>query len=251
MTRIDRTGEVGYNKYGSKMVIIEYNKSDDIIVEFEKGNRVHTRYCHFKKGSVANVYDRTVYGVGYYGEGKYVAKINEKHTPQYKAWNDMMIRAYSNKLKNKFETYKEVKACEEWHNFQNFAKWYDENIYHVKSERMHLDKDILVKGNKIYSPDTCIFVPQRINSLFIKCNKERRRYPIGVSYYKRSNKYAVDLNKDGKSVRLGYYATPEEGFYVYKKAKEDYIKQVADEYKPYIPKILYDALYKYKVDISD
>ena len=59
---------------------------------------------------------------------------------------------------------------EGWHNFQNFAKWYEDNYYEIEEEQMHLDKDILVKGNKVYSPDTCVFVPETINGLFVKSN---------------------------------------------------------------------------------
>ena len=197
------------------------------------------------------MYERSVYGVGYYGEGKYVAKINGKHTPYYKTWNDMMIRAYSNKLHKKFKTYKDCKVCEEWHNFQNFAKWYEENYYEIEGEKMHLDKDILVKGNKLYSPETCVFVPQRINSLFTKGDKRRNIYPIGVSLYKKTNKYVAHLNKNDKRKTLGYFDNTIDAFNCYKQAKENYIKEVADQYKDKIPKKLYDAMYKYEVEITD
>ena len=120
---------------------------------------------------------------------------------------------------------------------------------------MHLDKDILVKHNKIYSPDTCIFVPERINELFVKNNKKRGEYPIGVNPH--GNKFRVKCwlidPKTGKSKykHLGLYDTQEKAFQVYKYYKERNIKEIADYYKEYIPEKLYDALYNYEVEITD
>ena len=115
---------------------------------------------------------------------------------------------------------------------------------------MELDKDILNKGNKVYSPDTCVYVPQSINSLFTKSDKVRGEYPIGV--YKQKDKYVAQLNKgNGKQIYLGSYSTPEEAFQAYKQAKEEYIKEVANEYKDKIPYRLYEALMNYEVEIDD
>ena len=122
---------------------------------------------------------------------------------------------------------------------------------------MHLDKDILYKGNKIYSPENCCFIPYRINLLFTKSDKTRGEYPIGITYDKRSDKIMVQCNthenNKSKKVHLGSFPLnrPFQAFYAYKTFKENYIKQVADEYKNLIPKKLYEALYKYKVEIND
>ena len=116
---------------------------------------------------------------------------------------------------------------------------------------MNLDKDILIKGNKVYGPDTCIFVPQDINKLFTKRNNNRGNYPIGVSYNKQQKKYKSYCNTNSKQNFLGYYDTPEEAFTIYKQFKENYIKQVADEYKNHIPEKLYNAMYEYEVEIDD
>ena len=252
--KIDRTGEEGYNTFGTLMKIIEYKNANDIIVEFqdEYKTKVHTRYCHFEKGNVKNPYDKSVFGVGYLGTGKY----NWKDYPYiYKKWCNMLRRCYDPyELNNNNQTYRDVIVCKKWHNFQNFCKWYKENIYECNNEEMHLDKDILIKGNKIYSPKTCIIVPQKINSLFVKCDKSRGEYPIGVSWDKKSNKFIATcriLDKENKKINLGYYNTSEEAFLAYKKFKEKYIKQVADEFKYLIPQKLYEALYKYEVEIND
>ena len=154
----------------------------------------------------------------------------------------MLQRCYDNKTQEKYPTYKGCQVCEEWHNFQNFAKWFEENYYEVEGENIDIDKDILCKGNKIYSPQTCVLSPHKINSLFVNRKNDRGNYPIGVCKGK---------NKIKKSCYLSRYNTSEEAFQSYKQAKENYIKQVADEYKDKIPEILYKAMYKYKVNIND
>ena len=116
---------------------------------------------------------------------------------------------------------------------------------------MDLDKDILYKGNKVYSPSTCIFVPHDINSLLIKCNSTRGKYPIGVTYVKRQNVFKAQCRKRNVNIFLGHFNNSTDAFECYKIFKENLIKEIADEYKPYIPRKLYDAMYKYEVEITD
>lgn len=260
---IDRTGEENYNNFGTLMKIVEYKEARDIIVEFqdEYKARVHTTYLHFKKGGVKNPYDKEVCGVGYYGQGKYKARgKDEKNTQAYRCWNHMMHRCYDpyEINKDKSLSYIDCYVCEEWLNFQNFAEWYEKNYYEIEGDWMCLDKDILYKRNKIYSPETCVFVPNNINVLFTKCDKMRGEYPIGVSYHKRRCALAVqcgiiDENGKGKRKHLGYFPLnrPFQAFYCYKQFKEKVIKQVADEYKELIPNKLYEAMYNYQVEIND
>ena len=207
-----------------------------------------------KNGQVKSRFAPSVYGVGYLGYEKAVDE-NGKTIKSYAVWMHMLRRCYSNEFQKKHPTYKGCTVCEEWHNYSNFKKWYDENYYNIEGERMDLDKDILVKGNKIYSPNTCVFVPQNINKLFIKSNKIRGKYPIGVCFNKDRNKFQVNCNTfyNGKSQKkfLGYYNTIEEAFNAYKQFKEADIKQIADEYKDKIPDKLYEAMYNYKVEITD
>ena len=254
---IDRTGERRINNFGSEMVIVEYRKYSDIDVYFPKYNWTakNIQYSNFKEGKIRCPYERRAFGVGYIGEGKYKIKENGKHTRIYSTWYGMLMRCYDKKYQEKYPTYKDCTVCEEWLNFQNFAKWYDENSYEVNNEKMNLDKDILVKHNKIYSPDTCIFVPQAINKLFVKCDRSRGDSVIGTSLYK--GKYQVKCQvfnpETGKSKNeyLGIYETQEKAFEIYKYYKEKNIKEVADYYKEQIPNKLYNALYNYKVEITD
>lgn len=248
---IDRTGEINYNSCGSKMKIIVYNKKNDIIVEFENGYKVKSIYKDFKKGFIKNPYDKTVFGIGYVGEGKYGTCYNKGKPASYKIWINMMRRCYDKKHHKKSPTYIDVKCCSDWHNFQNFAQWYDEHYYEIVGQRMELDKDILHKGNKLYSPDNCIFVPHRINVLFVKNNAVRGQYSIGVTWNKTTCVYQSNCstydNNQLKQIHLGNFNTEREAFESYKKFKECYIKKVANEYKELIPIRLYKAMYDYIV----
>ena len=242
-----------------EMKIIEYNKAIDIVVEFQDEHkaRVRTSYATFVKGNIKNPYHKSVYGIGYIGEGEYKTSENGVHTKAYVSWTSMIYRCYSSNYLSKFPSYIDCYVCDEWHNFQNFAKWYYKNYYEIDGEIMCLDKDILIKGNKVYSPETCIFVSNNINVLFCKRNKARGKYPIGVQWDKEKRKYIANcdiFDKETNKSRqkfIGRYDTIEETFLAYKQFKENYIKQVADEYKNLIPKELYEAMYNYKVEMND
>ena len=250
--KIDRTGEVGYNNNGEEMRIIRYGDVHDIDVKFVKDGTVvqHRTHNEFLKGSIRNPMTPSVYGVGFIGVGDYkTCDGNGKFTKCYIVWHNMLRRCYDPKFHEKQPTYENCTVCEEWHNFQVFAEWYYKHYYEVEGQRMNLDKDILCKGNKVYSADTCVFVPQSINALFIKSDKLRGKYYIGVC--KKGNKFQAKLNKDNETIHLGAYATPEEAFQAYKTAKEQYIKEVANKYKEQIPHELYQALMNYDVEIND
>jgi hypothetical protein len=233
-------------------VIEEYNGWKDIVVRFvDSGNLVRTRYELFKKGIVKNPYDKSVYDVGFIGVGEYRPKINGERTKQYAVWHSMLERCYSGKLHKKRPTYSDCTLAKEWHCFQNFARWYDDNYYEVNGERMALDKDILLKGNKVYSPQTCIFVPQSINLLFVKGDSMRGEYCIGVSLHKITNKFQVYCSILGDNQYLGLFNTYEEAFQIYKEFKEKSIKRIANEYKGKIPYSLYASMMNYIVERND
>jgi hypothetical protein len=249
----ERIGTVMLNVYGSRMEVIEYINCDNILVKFDKGKPIRNTWYNFIKGKIQSPYDKSIYGVGYIGEGIYNAYINEKITPQYRKWTGMLQRCYSNNHLIKHNSYIGCSVAEEWHNFQNFAEWYDQNYYEIDGQQTELDKDILIKGNKVYSPSTCVFVSQRINKLFVKSNSIRGDLPIGVCFHKAANKFeaSVKNGKQGNKVHLGIFDSKEEAFIAYKIYKEQLIKKVAEEYKNRIPKRLYEALINYEVEMSD
>ncbi|HFD2033567.1 TPA: hypothetical protein ACF2DD_002144 [Clostridium perfringens] len=141
-----------------------------------------------KKGTIKSHFTPTVYDVGIVGKEKVKNKYGKIY-PSYITWRNMIQRCYDEKLKDKYSTYKNCTVCDEWLYYPNFKQWYDNNYYEVNNEEMHLDKDILNKGNKVYSPETCVFVPQSINSLFIKSDKTRGDLPIGVDWHKANQVY--------------------------------------------------------------
>ena len=166
----------------------------------------------------------------------------------------MLRRCYDPYEINREPVYIDCYVCDEWLCFQNFAEWFYNNYYEIEGQRMHLDKDILIKGNKIYSPNTCIIVPERINKLFIrKERKKDKNLPIGVFYY-NNNGLMAKISKTRKNKEIvGVFPLdkPFQAFTCYKENKENYIKQVADEYKDLIPNKLYEAMYRYEIDIND
>lgn len=248
----DRLNETRVNNDGEEMRIVRYGNCYDIDVQFVKDGTIveHREYSAFKKGKIKNPMSPSVCGVGFIGKGRFKAHDkNGKPTKCYSAWHNMLKRCYDPKYQEKFSTYENCKVCKEWHNYQVFAEWYYEHYYEIENEKMNLDKDILCKGNKVYAPDNCVFVPQFINSLFVKRDKLRGKYYIGV--YKDGNKFEAQLTKDNRKIHLGTYSTPNEAFLAYKEAKEQYIKEIAEKYKDKIPCKLYEAMLNYKVEIDD
>ena len=249
--KLNRIGESNISNEGCLMTIIESDGDRHIWVQFEDEYRyiVHTQYKHFKSGSVSNPYHKSVYGIGVRGVGEYTNFTS--NDIRYREWSGMLRRCYSKEYLSKKPSYKGCEVCEEWKNYQNFAKWFDLNYYEIEGERMCLDKDILVKHNKIYSPDNCIIVPNCINCLFTKSNKSRGKYPIGVNSRNGKTFYAVSSNGKKQNIRLGSFNNIEDAFTAYKMYRENIIKNIADEYKDLIPQRLYEALYKYTIEITD
>ena len=253
----DRTAEEGYNKFGSKMIIKKYKDYMDMDVYFPEYNWTfeHARYDHFKEGNIKCPYEPRYYGVGYLGEGEYKVRENGKLHRYYIIWHDMLKRCYDPKVHERHPTYKGCEIENYLLNFQHMGEWIKDNYYEVPGEQMCLDKDILCKGNKVYSRETCIFVPQRINKLFTKRDNSRGSDPIGVSDLPSGNYRVFCNNGYGKQIPLGTYSTKEEAFQVYKQYKEKVIKEVIDSYEGKIQEPFYsrlrEAMYNYKVEIDD
>lgn len=175
-----------------------------------------------------------------------VIKINGVHIPSYTSWIAMLNRCYGKQQKRDI-SYVGCSVCEDWLHFSTFKEWYDK--HHV--DGYVLDKDLICRGNRVYSPQNCCFVPPEINTLLLNCKRNRGLYPVGVTL--KDGKYRARLRMYGKDVTLGRYDSIEEAFNVYKIHKESYIKEVATKYYEHgeITKRVYDALIKYEVSIED
>lgn len=137
-------------------------------------------------------------------EGKQKQKLVWR-CPFYKTWMSMLNRCYSEKFLEKNPTYKGCSVSENWLRFSNFKSWMEKQDWEGK----HLDKDILFKGNKIYSEETCIFVTKRINNFIEEKEAGRGPHPIGVSFNKYSQKYEAYCQKaSGGRKFLGLFDCP-------------------------------------------
>lgn len=123
----------------------------------------------------------------------------------YKCWNHMLERCYSESLHSKFPTYKDCKPCDDWLLFSKFRDWYDKNYI----DGYYLDKDLLVKGNKIYSPDTCVFIHKTINSFLVDCGVRDTKSLSGATLRKDNGKFRARCCNviTGKREALGQFAS--------------------------------------------
>src|SRR6187399_414422 len=195
---LDRTGESFITKEGYKITVIKFISSRNCTIQFEDGTVIpNIEFGNVKRGFIKNPFHKTIYNIGYIGIGSYKSGRNKKHTDIYTIWLSMLGRCYNPKYQFKQVSYIGCTVYPDWHNFQIFADWVSK--YYV--EGFELDKDILFKGNKIYSPDTCCFVPKEINNLFVKRNSLRGKCPIGV--FHKMNRFIARLNFKGKTINLG------------------------------------------------
>lgn len=184
--------------------------------------------------------------------GKTMNKKREENPIPYSKWNNMFIRCYNTKYKRKTPTYEGCEVCEEWRNFDNFLEWFNDPANGYR-EGYQLDKDLLVQGNKVYSPETCCFIPQTINAMMTRSQKIRGKVKsIGVTL--RGGKYVARCNFGHKEAKVvGIFDNEQDAFNAYKKAKEGHIKQVAKELfsKGEITENVYKALLNYDVKQYD
>jgi hypothetical protein len=143
----------------------------------------------------------------------------------YNTWCEMLKRAYCPKYKTLHPTYEGVTVCEEWLRFSNFKAWMEQQDWKGKQ----LDKDLLVEGNKIYSPEFCVFIKGGVNKFMTQRDLHRGSSPLGVHWDKRLKMYVAQCNNPftKKRVRLGVYLTEEEAHQAWKKRKHEHALALA------------------------
>lgn len=188
--------------------IVCYESSRSVKVKFkDTKSEVVAQSSDVRKGNVRDPMMPTVHSVGFIGVGKHSSRENKKTTKKYKVWASMIERGYSEKFKKKHPSYIDCTVAKIWHNFQNFAEWFECN--QPKGSDCQLDKDLLVFDNKLYSPATCVFLPRWLNTFTLSSEARTGKYPLGVSWHKSVGAFSSNCRKEGGLIHLGYYQTPE------------------------------------------
>lgn len=227
-----------------KCVVVDYINYENVTIEFvDTGYKTKTRMDNLIRGKVKDYLYPSVYNQGILG----VDFCNDEvKTKQFMLWKNMLKRCYSEVSLKESPTYHNCKVSDNFVEYPYFKEWCNKQIGHDKVG-WQLDKDILVKGNKIYSEDTCCFVPKEINLAFVKKEKSRGDYLIGVDFHTARKQYRARCS----TKHLGWFSTELEAFQAYKQAKEAYIKEVANKWKDQIDHRVYEALMNYQVGITD
>ena len=229
------TGMKGISTYGQTMEIIKYVNSHNLDVLFEDGYIAYGKgMSKFKKGMIKNPYCPSVHGVGYIGEGRHRCKVDNKSMLSYETWNSMLYRCYNKRKDGQNDSYYGiVEVCKEWHNYQNFAEWYYENFYTVGEESMCLDKDTICRDNKIYSPETCVFLPKKLNVAFIKISQDK--FWINDIRSNGMERFSCQITLNGKQKYLGIFNTKEELIEYKNKIRREHLLNLISEYEEKIP----------------
>lgn len=247
--RLDIIGKDFETNSCGKCFVIDYKGKYDVTVMFYEP--LYVKRCSLSalvQGRVNNPYFPKIYGKGYFGVGRYTKGSGKV----YDKWKGVLRRCYCVDNHKTNPSYVGVVVCDEWLNFQNFAAWFNKQTFSESVDEdgkpFQLDKDILVKGNKIYSPETCCLVPQEVNILLTSSKRVRGIYPLGVKRDGKNKKYVAGAKATGY---LGLYETVEEAFQAYKVAKERHIKLVAEKWRGLVDEKVYKSLVDWEVEISD
>ena len=247
----DCVGKVCKSKSSGDFKILKYNDARNVEIQFiNTGFETVATLDNIRKGYVKDPYVQSVYGIGVSGT-KYQPTISGRNTKEYNLWKSMLRRCYSDAYQKKQPTYEGCEVSENFKSYEYFHEWCNKQIgFGVNG--FELDKDLLIKGNKLYSEDSCVFIPADVNLVLTKRTASRGKHLIGV-YWSNTNKAFVArvAKNKGKQEYLGSFKTELEAFNAYKQAKEAFIKEQAEKWKDKIDERAYKALMNYTVDIND
>ena len=255
VTTKDCVGKILKSKNFGDFKILKYNDSGNVEIRFLKtGFEMVAQLGNIKSGKVKDPYVPSVCGVGVLGT-KYPSKVNGIKTKEYDLWYSMLQRCYSDVYKKKRPTYEGCEVSDNFKSYEYFYEWCNKQIgfgNDGNGNPFHLDKDLLIKGNKVYSEDSCVFIPQGINKVLTKRESMRGKHLIGVHWHNASRAFKAQVSKStGKQEYLGLFNTELEAFNAYKEAKEYFVKEQANKFKSQIDQRAYNALMNYTVNIDD
>ena len=237
------------NNYGD-VEVTEYIDSHNITVKFlNTGAIKNTTASALTTGILkdSEVHDTHKYGVMDMPNELQKGKPKPR---EYSIWNGIRQRCYNENNRDNLMSYKGIKMSDNFKLYSYFKEWCHKQIG-FNEDGWHLDKDILVKGNKVYSEDTCCFVPPEINCTITNNKSVRGRFPQGVTYNRTKTRYRAKIRRGAKLESLGTYDTPEEAFYAYKPIKEACIKSLAEKWKDKIDPRVYESLMRWEINITD
>lgn len=244
MSKEQYLGKILETKSYGKYEVIDYVGWNNVTVRFlQTGYVTKTGHQHIKSGVIKDYLYPSVYGVGFYGS-------SDANTtgPAAFRWRSVMQRCYD---ETQIEpAYYEANVITHWYNFLVFESWAVKQPG-FDTKGWELDKDLLIKGNKLYCPEACVYLPKAINTALTKRHNHRGKYPIGVQPSKSGKRFEAWCGDGERSRYLGVFGTPTEAFLCYKAKKEEMLKGLADKYKDQLDPRAYEALYKYQVEITD
>jgi len=188
---------------------------------------------------------KKVYGIGNYSKGQFQASHKGQSTRHYKLWQGMLKRVTKGR-----RTYRGCTVDDRFLDFQTFAEWANVQIG-FDNISFQLDKDILIPGNKVYSPEACCFVPSRINNLFIipRASEKIANLPTGI-YLASTGHYEVRCSQGGRDRRVGTFILMEDALRAYKASKEVSVKEIAMQYRGQISESVFDRLMTWEFDFD-
>ena len=247
-----KTGDEFVNKFGEHFYITEYVDCENVYVKYKDVDipPIKVGSSEIKKGLRGSPFVPTVRGKGFHGinkdrsSGLYTTE--DLKCLSYRTWLCVFSRCYPFNRDKRTKSYEGCSIHPDWFNYSNFREWWNSKY---KEDTWHLDKDILIKGNKIYGADTCCIVPRDINMLFHKRLGSRGKNLIGVTSTPEGYKSQISIRN--VTTNLGIYPNELEAHLAYKAAKESYIKEEAIKFKDVLESSVFEAMMNYSVDIND
>lgn len=188
----------------------------------------------------------TIYGTN---NRKFPGSLNGKLIREYAVWHSMVDRCYNPRVHSKSPSYIGCEVSDYFKEYSNFYEWWNKTPF---SDRVDysLDKDIIGNG-KLYSENTCCFVPREINNLFILRQADRGELPLGVTRASGcEDRYVARLNVGDVREYLGIFSSKSSAYEAYKIAKERRVHETAEKYKGLIEDSVYDVLKNYELEVK-
>lgn len=217
-------GTIHETNHGS-LEVLKYIKSAKVLVRFvATGYEDEVSAVSIRNGSARDPFKPSVAGVGFIGSKNNRANLGFSSHTRYDCWRNMLVRCYDENVRSQYPTYAGCTVCDEWHNFQNFAAWYDEQAKD-RTVKYDIDKDMLSNGAKIYSPDTCVMVPRWLNNFLIRKSSYINSALVGVSFDHVRGKFRASASDGGQTKYLGLFNSEVEAHKAWVKHKLSVLKK--------------------------